>query len=325
VTQRIEIWGVDGIPEVEVGDDLGHLLIRADADLRDGDIVVVTSKIVSKAEGRLVPGARDDHIAGETARVVARRGDTQIVETHHGFVMAAAGIDASNVPAGMVALLPVDADASARNIHYTLRAEIGVNVAVIISDTMGRPWRDGVVDTAIGAAGLDVLWDLRGQRDAAGHLLEATVIAIGDELASAGDLVKGKLTSTPVAVIRGFPFTTNDSDRGARPLIRPSTDDMFRLGTREAKHAVVADSAPVAAGANANSTNYKIQVQRAADSVPSADVELVVGELGATVTAFGEPLAVGFALGRLATALAAENLRCTQPAATPTGAVTQIS
>jgi coenzyme F420-0:L-glutamate ligase/coenzyme F420-1:gamma-L-glutamate ligase len=314
MTPRIEIWGIEGIPEIEPGDDhIAEWLIRANAGLQDGDIIVVTSKVVSKAEGRLVPGTRDDHLEAETARPVARRGDTQIVETHHGFVMAAAGIDASNVPQGSVALLPIDPDASARLIRYTLKAELGVDVAVIISDTMGRPWRDGVIDAAIGAAGLDVLWDLRGQHDLAGHLLEATVIAIGDELAAAADLVKGKLAATPVAVIRGFPFTRNDSaDRGARPLIRPSADDMFRLGTREAKHQVVADSAPVADDRDDHSgltPNQAAAVFRAVRSLGSVDVELSVGSDGGTVTASGSPLAVGLVLGRLLTALAGEDLR----------------
>ena len=168
-------------------------------------------------------------------------------------------------------------------IRDTLQAEIGVDVAVIISDTMGRPWRDGVVDTAIGAAGLDMLWDLRGQRDTAGHLLEATVIAIGDELASAAELVKGKLAATPVAVIRGFPFTRSDPDRGARPLIRPSADDMFRLGTREAKHQVVPTRlrsclAPKVKSALTRNTDPAL-VQAALDAVVSDGVTLSV-ELG---------------------------------------------
>ena len=221
------------------------LIVRSDAGPADGDVVVVTSKIVSKAQGRLVRGTRTDHLDAESARVVAQRGDTTIVETHHGLVLAAAGIDASNVPAGMVALLPTDPDRAAADIRRVAAPLFGVDVAVIISDTMGRPWRDGVVDTAIGAAGIEVLWDLRGEHDPAGHLLEATVIAIADELASAADLVKAKLASSPVAVIRGFPFTRSESDLGARPLIRPAADDMFRLGTREAKRQVVEDSAPV--------------------------------------------------------------------------------
>jgi coenzyme F420-0:L-glutamate ligase/coenzyme F420-1:gamma-L-glutamate ligase len=328
MTARLEIWGVEGIPEIESGDDLGRALIRADAGLRDGDIVVVTSKVVSKAEDRLVSGTREDHLAAESVRVVAKRGDTQIVETHHGFVLAAAGIDASNVPAGTVALLPLDPDASAAKVRNTLLTEIGVDVAVIISDTMGRPWRDGVIDTAIGAAGLDVRWDLRGQRDTAGHLLEATVIAIADELASAADLVKGKLAATPVAVIRGFPFTRSDPDPGARPLIRPSADDMFRLGTREAKHQLVADSAPVSPNVKGErrlgGNTDDVLVRLALDAVATDGVALSVGSDGGTVTASGDPLLVGIALGRLLAALAAENLRGSISPAPPHSGVTAV-
>jgi coenzyme F420-0:L-glutamate ligase / coenzyme F420-1:gamma-L-glutamate ligase len=328
MSARIEIWGVEGIPEIESGDDLGQVLIRAQAGLRDGDIVVVTSKVVSKAEGRLVPGTREDHLAAESVRVVASRGDTQIVETRHGFVLAAAGIDASNVPDGTVALLPLDPDASAREIRDTLRAELGVDVAVIVSDTMGRPWRDGVIDTAIGAAGLDALWDLRGQRDTAGHLLEATVIAIADELASAADLVKGKLAATPVAVIRGFPASRSDPDPGARPLIRRSADDMFRLGTREAMHSVVSQSAPVSQKVKddkrLDGNTDRVLVRLAVDAVASDGVTLLVAPDGGTVTASGDPLLVGIALGRLLAALAAENLRGSISPAPPQSDATAV-
>lgn len=328
MTERIEIWGVDGLPEIVAGDELGTLIARAAPDLQDGDVVVVTSKIVSKAEGRLVAGTREDHLAAETARVVAQRGATQIVETHHGFVLAAAGIDASNVPAGSVALLPLDPDASATRIREELQRLLGVQVAVLVSDTMGRPWRDGLVDTAIGAAGLDVLWDLRGQHDTAGHLLEATIIAVADELASAADLVKGKLAATPVAIVRGFPFRTSDPDLGARPLIRPATDDMFRLGTREAMHQVVLDSAPVAGGDVTRERRIdEAAVRRATDSVLSAGVELSVAADGGTVTATGDPLVAGIAVGRLLAALAAESLRgsiSTTPSPTEARAVVHV-
>jgi coenzyme F420-0:L-glutamate ligase/coenzyme F420-1:gamma-L-glutamate ligase len=317
VTPRLEIFGVEGLPEVEAGDDIAVLLMGCPAlDLRSGDVLVVTSKIVSKAQGRLVPGTRADHLDAETARVVAQRGDTAIVETRHGFVMAAAGIDASNVPAGTVALLPTDPDRAAADIRDALLAELGVDVAVIISDTMGRPWREGVLDTTIGAAGLDVLWDLRGRRDPAGHLLEATVVAVADELAAAGDLVKGKLASTPVAVIRGFPFTRHESEQGARPLIRRAADDMFRLGTREAMRQAVVDSAAVAGPGPAGGAVARAAVERAVELVrPSTGggVDLSVSGDGGTVTATGEPIAVGVLLGRLAVALAAEGLRCTEP------------
>jgi coenzyme F420-0:L-glutamate ligase/coenzyme F420-1:gamma-L-glutamate ligase len=313
--RRLEIWALAGLPEIEAGDDLAELIARSEPGLRDGDVIVVTSKVVSKAEGRLVPGTRDDHLGDETARVVARRGHTQIVETHHGFVLAAAGIDASNVPDGYVALLPVDPDASAGRIRQRLLQIAGIDVAVVVSDTMGRPWRDGVVDNAIGAAGIAVLSDLRGDRDPAGHVLEATVIAVADELAAAADLAKGKLAATPVAVVRGYPLAHSDADRGARPLVRRSSDDMFRLGTREAKQQVVTDSAPVS-----SLDNKKIKgrinedlVVGCVDLVRSASVELSVGDSGRTVTATGDPLQVGYVLGRLMVALAAEDLHATAP------------
>jgi coenzyme F420-0:L-glutamate ligase / coenzyme F420-1:gamma-L-glutamate ligase len=324
VTVRLEIWGVEGFPEVSAGDDLAVLLIRADPGLRDGDVLVVTSKVVSKAEGRVVPGTREDHLAAESVRVVASRSFTSIVETHHGLVMAAAGIDASNVPDGHVALLPVDPDRSAENIRRTLRAEVGVDVAVIISDTMGRPWRDGVTDAAIGASGLDVLWDLRGLHDTEGHVLEATVVAVADELAAAGDLVKGKLAATPIAVVRGFPLQRNVSDDGAHRLIRRSADDMFRLGTREARHSVVADSAPVTAGDDDAGPVDGAAVRRAIAAVTTAGAELHDSESGRVVTVTGDPLTAGVAVGRLLTALAAEGLRGQWPVDPPPGATTAL-
>jgi len=323
VTPRLEIWGIDGIGEVRPGDDIAALVLAAGADIRDGDVLVVTSKIVSKAQGRLVAGTRADHLDAETARVVARRDDTAIVETHHGFVMAAAGIDASNVPDGHVALLPADPDAAAATIRTSMAAA-GIDVAVIISDTMGRAWRNGVIDTAIGAAGLDVVWDLRGQRDPAGHLLEATVVAIADELASAADLAKGKLSNSPVAVIRGFPFTSNDSAAGARPLVRPAADDMFRLGTHEAMQQVVADAAPVATPAGDIAAIDRDIVLRAVASLGPVGVVLHVTADGRAVSAEGEPLEAGYTLGRLAAALAAQGLRATVPTPTETGALIRV-
>jgi coenzyme F420-0:L-glutamate ligase/coenzyme F420-1:gamma-L-glutamate ligase len=324
VTVRLEIWGIEGFPEVSTGDDIAVLLIRADPGLRDGDVLVVTSKVVSKAEGRVVPGSREDHLAAESVRVVASRSFTQIVETRHGLVMAAAGIDASNVPAGHVALLPVDPDRSAENIRRTLRAELGVEVAVIISDTMGRAWRDGVTDAAIGASGLDVLWDLRGMHDNEGHVLEATVVAVADELAAAADLVKGKLAATPVAVVRGFPLQRNVSDDGAYRLIRRSADDMFRLGTREARHSVVADSAPVEAATDDSGPVDEAAVRRAVAAVTTPGVELRDCESGRTVAVIGDPLAAGVAVGRLLAALAAEGLRGQWPIDPPPGATTAV-
>lgn len=319
----IEVWALDGIPEVTEGDDIAALIIGTGAELRDGDVVVVTSKIVSKAEGRLVRGSREDHIAGETVRVVAERGRTQIVQTRHGFVLAAGGIDASNVPDGTVALLPVDPDASARRIRSALNAGLGIDVAVLVTDTMGRPWRDGVVDTAIGAAGLEVLDDLRGSTDSFGHVLEVTVTALADELAAAGDLVKGKLSGRPVAIVRGFPVRRPEPDLGARPLVRPAADDMFSAGTRDAVTRLVRDSAPTAA--DRASQPDREAMQRAIDAIGSTPALMRIAEDGRSISAVGAPLDAGYAVGRLMAALAVEGLRATAPTATPDGARIEVT
>jgi coenzyme F420-0:L-glutamate ligase / coenzyme F420-1:gamma-L-glutamate ligase len=238
---RLEIWGVAGIGEIADGADLAAVVAAAEPDLRDGDIVVITSKVVSKAEGRLIGGDREVAIDDETVRVVAERGATRIVQTRHGFVLAAAGVDASNVPAGMVALLPVDPDRSAGRIRAGLRRLRGVNVAVVVTDTFGRPWRNGLVDMAIGAAGIGVLDDHRGRADAHGHTLEMTVTAVADEIASAAELVKGKLAGVPVAIVRGLRYDVDAQGAGARRLVRAADEDMFRLGTTEAKRQAVLD------------------------------------------------------------------------------------
>ncbi|MFJ3867717.1 coenzyme F420-0:L-glutamate ligase [Streptomyces nigra] len=230
------VWAVPGLPEVRPGDDLAKLIAAAEPGLVDGDVLLVTSKIVSKSEGRIVEAAdREAAIDAETVRVVARRGPLRIVENRQGLVMAAAGVDASNTRPGTVLLLPEDADASARAIREGLRATLDVDVGVLVTDTFGRPWRTGLTDVAIGAAGVRVLDDLRGGRDAHGNPLSATVVATADELAAAGDLVKGKAEGLPVAVVRGLAHTvTEDDGAGARPLVREARDDMFRLGTSEA-------------------------------------------------------------------------------------------
>lgn len=245
----MQVAVVADIPTVREGDDLAALIAArahdvawpdGSAGLRDGDIVVITSKIVSKSEGRVVPGAdRELAITDESVRIVASkttpRGTTRIVETRHGLVMAAAGVDASNTELGTVVLLPVDPDASARRIKDGLRRACDVDVAVVITDTMGRPWREGVTDAAIGCAGLVPLEDYRGRTDPFGHPLEMTVVAIADEIAAATDLVKGKVNGMPVAVVRGLArWTTRQDGPGAQALIRASTDDLFRLGTAEA-------------------------------------------------------------------------------------------
>lgn len=237
----LTVWGVTGIPEIGPGDDLVQAILDAVGDtLQDGDILAVTSKIVSKAEGRQVAAAdREKAITDQTVRVVATRehprGVTRIVENPQGLVMAAAGVDASNAPDGVVLLLPEDPDASARALAAGLREGTGRRVAVVLTDTLGRPWREGQTDAAIGAAGLRVVDDLRGSTDASGHVLEATIAAVADEIAAAADLVKGKASRMPVAVVRGLEHLVGDLDLpGARALVRAADQDMFRLGSDEA-------------------------------------------------------------------------------------------
>ncbi|MEV7782610.1 coenzyme F420-0:L-glutamate ligase [Kitasatospora sp. NPDC088351] len=231
----LRILPVTGLPEVEAGADLAVLIAKADS-YEDGDILLVTSKIVSKAEGRLLHAAdREAAIDAETVRVVARRGPVRIVENRNGLVMAAAGVDASNTAPGTVLLLPEDPDASARALRARLQHLTGRRLAVVVTDTFGRPWRDGLTDVAIGAAGLSVLEDHRGRTDSHGNELATTVTATADELAAAADLVKGKATGVPVAVVRGLArLVTAEDGEGTRPLVRPAADDMFRLGTSEA-------------------------------------------------------------------------------------------
>jgi coenzyme F420-0:L-glutamate ligase/coenzyme F420-1:gamma-L-glutamate ligase len=247
--RSFEVFVLEGIGEVTAGDDLAEVIVQAATDasgsvgLRDGDILAVTSKIVSKAEGRVVHAAdREQAIAAETVRVVATKqhpgGITRIVENRQGLVMAAAGVDASNAPDGTVLLLPVDPDASARALRESVRARTGLRVGVLITDTAGRAWREGQTDIAIGAAGVAVLDDLRGTADSFGRRLDATIAAVGDEIAGAAELVKGKTSGNPVAVVRGLGHLLAEEfggdAAGARLLQRPSEADMFRLGSAEA-------------------------------------------------------------------------------------------
>lgn len=240
MTGPLTVWAPDGLPEIRTGDDLVTVMTPALAGLQDGDVVVVTSKIVSKAEGRVVAATdREQAITDETVRVVATRehpgGTTRIVENRLGLVMAAAGVDASNTPEGTILLLPLDPDASARTIRAGLQRRLGVRLGVVVSDTAGRPWRQGVTDLAIGAAGVAVTDDLRGQRDTFGRVLTATVTAVADEIAAAAELVKGKSAGRPVAVVRGLGhLVTDDDGPGARSLVRLGPDDMFAQGTAEA-------------------------------------------------------------------------------------------
>jgi coenzyme F420-0:L-glutamate ligase/coenzyme F420-1:gamma-L-glutamate ligase len=233
---RLEVLAPDGVPEVSAGDDLAALLIDRVA-LLDGDVVLVTSKVVAKAEGRVVPGSREEALPAETARVVARRGGTVVVRTHHGLTLAAAGIDASNVRSGHVVLLPVDPDASARRLRERIAELTGAVVAVVVTDTAGRAWRHGQTDLAIGAAGLRVLEPYAGRRDHHGNDLVVTAPAVADELAGAAELVQGKLLGRPFAVVRGradLVLAADDHGTGAAALVRGEHEDMFGLGSREA-------------------------------------------------------------------------------------------
>lgn len=233
---RLEVWAVAGIPEVRLGDDVAELVAAREPSLRDGDVVAITSKIVSKAEGRVRRAeTRENAIDEEMVRLVASRDGTRIVQSRHGFVMAAAGVDASNTHPGTVVLLPEDPDDSARRIRAGVRKRLGVRIGVVVTDTFGRPWREGVVDMAIGAADIRPLDDLRGCTDAYGNKLDVTVVATADQLASAAETVRGKLTGRPVAVLRGLGDLVTDEDGpGASALVRRPEEDLFRLGTAEA-------------------------------------------------------------------------------------------
>ncbi len=256
--EQLTVSAVHGLPELRPGDDLVAAIADAAPDLRDGDVLVVTSKVVSKVEGRLIAGAdadrdaaRERAIADETVRVVAQRGPLSIVQTRQGLVLAAAGVDESNVPTDEIALLPVDPDASAAALRDGLRARLGIEVGVVVSDSMGRPWRTGIVDNAIGVAGLQAVFDARGRLDRFGAPLEVTQVAVADEVAAAADLVKGKLRGIPVAVVRGLAEDGKlpDDGLGTSPLLRPADEDLFRLGTAEAVAVGRADVAGAAAPA----------------------------------------------------------------------------
>ncbi|HEX5018297.1 MAG TPA: coenzyme F420-0:L-glutamate ligase [Actinomycetes bacterium] len=219
-------------PEVRAGDDLAALLLES-ATFDDGDIVVIASKVVSKAEGRAVVGRdRTEVISEETVEVVARRGDLQIARTRHGLVMAAAGVDASNVEANTLLPLPTDPDASARRVRATLMHRTGTRIAVVISDTAGRPWRKGQTDIAIGVAGLTPIVDLAGARDLHGNELRVTAPAVADEIAGAAELVMGKAAGTPFARVRGLThLVTVEDGPGAASIVREVEDDLFRFGS----------------------------------------------------------------------------------------------
>lgn len=251
MTTELRIIGIDGIGEVRPGDDLPSAIMRglrySGVDLAPGDMLVVTHKIVSKAEGRLVdlrtiepsPFARQwaarwnkdprqiEVVLRESARIVRMDRGIIIAQTTHGFVCANAGVDASNVGSDeSVLLLPVDPDASAQRLHESLRESLGFDVPVIITDSWGRPWRDGVINIAIGVAGMQPLADYRGQRDPYGYLMSASVMGVADEIAAAAELAMGKVDQRPVAVVRGYPYEPGDGS--GRDLVMPPERDMFR-------------------------------------------------------------------------------------------------
>lgn len=240
MSDSIEVFAPTGIPEISPGADLAALILATveahpAGPLRDGDILVVTSKIVSKAEGRVIDAAdRTSARAAESRRIVARRGDTVIVEHRLGLVHAAAGIDTSNVAPGSALLLPLDPDASARGIRSRLADATGLRLGVLVSDTAGRAWRNGQTDLTIGLAGVVAIDSHIGRTDPFGNDLRVTEIAVADELAAAADLAKTKLGGRPVAVIRGLAHLVTEWDGSSTPLLREETKDFFRLGRREA-------------------------------------------------------------------------------------------
>lgn len=234
IQHRLEIFAPDGIGEVRAGTDLAVL---AAPHVVDGDVLVITSKVVSKSEGRVVERDREQAILDETVRVVARRGPTSIVETRLGVVMAAAGVDASNVAPGSVVLLPVDPDASARRLREQLASAAGVNVAVIVTDTAGRAWRHGQTDLALGVAGMLPLESFEGAVDGYGNELSVTAPAVADEIAGIAEVASGKLGGRPFTVVRGLTdrvLPAGEHGPGARVLVREAGTDMFGLGSREA-------------------------------------------------------------------------------------------
>ncbi|WP_051276800.1 coenzyme F420-0:L-glutamate ligase [Marmoricola sp. URHB0036] len=274
---RLEAWPVDGIGEVDAGTDLAAVVARL--DLQDGDIVLVTSKVVSKAEGRVRAGEREQAIRDETVRVVARRGPTSIVENHLGLVMAAAGVDASNVTAGHVVLLPEDPDASARTIRQRVYDESGRNVAVLVTDTAGRAWRTGQTDLAVGVAGLEPLDDFDGSTDSYGNELAVTAPAVADELASLAELVTGKLGGRPVSVVRGLAervLPPGEDGPGAVVLLRPRDQDMFALGAREAVLAAVRGDQADCFGAPASTEEVRAALQSCGLNVEAEGISVRV-------------------------------------------------
>ncbi len=314
---RLLCLPVGGIGEVTEGTDLAALFAGAVA-LEDGDILVVTSKVVSKAEGRVRTAKRDEALADETDRTVAWRGNTAIVRTHHGLVMAAAGIDASNTDADTVVLLPQDPDASARRMREALARGIGRNVAVLVTDTAGRAWRTGQTDIAIGAAGLDVLQDYAGRTDPHGNELVVTAPAVADELAAAADLVKRKLDRRPAAVIRGMSglvMVPGSHGPGAVALVRHESQDMFGLGAREAVLSALHADDPRGFGSPCSALELVVQLS----VLGGETTEVRVAEGAVTARLGGTERQQGAADALLRTAAFALGWRPEPAPATPVG------
>lgn len=319
----VRVLPVDGIGEVTPRDDLAALLADAlgPAGLEDGDILVVTSKVVSKAEGRHSGVPKEDAVTAETDRVLATRGLTRIVRTRHGLVLAGAGVDASNTAAGTSLTLPVDPDASAARLREALLDATGSNVAVVVSDTAGRAWREGQTDIAIGAAGLQVLDDHAGRADGYGNVLAVTAPAVADEVAAAADLVKGKLARRPAALVRGLAarvLPPGEHGPGARALVRAESHDMFGLGAREAVLAALTGDSAAARGFGAPATAdvviehlraLGVEVHVATATPATVDVRLPPGDERALGRAEARLTAAAFALGwRVAPAASPDRL-----------------
>lgn len=338
----ITATAVPGLGEVRAGDDLAGLvaaaLAAAGTTLRDDDVVVMASKVVAKAEGRTVPAGRREQALDDAAseQVASRRlpdgRRTRVVRTHLGPVLAAAGIDASDVPEGTVLLLPADPDASARALRARLHELTGARPAVLVTDTAGRPWREGVADFALGAAGLAVLDDVRGRRDAHGRALEVTVRNVADQVAALGDLVKGKARGTPVAVVSGLGAAVlADDGPGAAVLARGRAGDWFRHGHVEAVwHALglppgTDEAPPLVAGSEpvAEVVARAVRVALHDDAVPgcTASVEADrVGDTASVLLGTGDPFILGRAVERVNAAARAEDLVVRQEASPAAGA-----
>ena len=288
---RLEVLAPDGVPEVGAGDDLAALVLAA-VEPADGDVLVVTSKVVSKAEGRVRTGDREEALAGETVRVVARRGPTTIVRTRHGLTMAAAGIDASNVALGSIVLLPLDPDASARALRTAVRERTGRNVGVVVTDTAGRAWREGQTDIAVGAAGLLVAEEYAGRTDPHGNPLAVTAPAVADEIAGAAELAQGKLAGRPFALVRGradLVLAPHDHGPGAVALVRGEGGDLFGYGAREAVVRALAgdpaDRLPFGAPAAADELAAALRLVTGAEVRPDGADLVVAAPPGAGVAA----------------------------------------